>query len=98
MLRAHYPERGPSWAGWREVLPNRTRSAIVKHARSLGLCNRVPKDEAPEQTGMAGRHGEYVREVRRRMASGMAPSQIDREMHWPEGRAKQILMDTWERE
>ncbi len=33
----HFPERGPHWDGWAEVLPTRTRRSIENRARTLGL-------------------------------------------------------------
>ena len=33
----HFPERGPHWDGWAEVLPTRTRRSIENRARTLGV-------------------------------------------------------------
>ena len=37
VVREHYPERGPRWDGWAEVLPTRTRRSIENRARTLGV-------------------------------------------------------------
>ena len=39
-LREHYPEHGPSWRGWRELLPGRTRDAIQIRASYDGCARR----------------------------------------------------------
>lgn len=104
MLRAHYAERGPSWAGWREVLKGRTRHAIISRAKRLGLqvASRKAASMARVREQVARKAPSQPREfeaaVGRRMASGMAPSQIDREMHWPEGRAASIISEAWRRD
>lgn len=36
-LTEHYHSHGPNWEGWDECLPNRTYSAILHKAWSLGL-------------------------------------------------------------
>ena len=36
-LKEHYPERGPSWAGWSELLDGRTTSAITSMAQKLKM-------------------------------------------------------------
>lgn len=103
MLREHYPVRGPKWAGWAEVLPGRSYTAITTRAHKLGVkgpgksLGRAGRSQlyAP---GTVSTPYEYERCVRDCMADGMAPSQIDRKMHWAEGKAKEILMGTWDRE
>ncbi len=37
LVREHYPEHGPSWAGWSDVLPGRTRANLQVHAYRLGI-------------------------------------------------------------
>lgn len=37
IVAEHYPERGPSWAGWADVLPERTKNAIRGRAYALGI-------------------------------------------------------------
>lgn len=37
LLRELYPEHGPSWDGWRRVLPTRSRWAVKSRAKKLGL-------------------------------------------------------------
>lgn len=101
-LKIYYPLHGPSWAGWEEVLPNRTLRAISRKANDLGVSfvQRQPVVRSK-------RHREYVRTSRTadpmepyvlgRMSEGLPPSEIDREMHWPRGRTVQILTERWAR-
>lgn len=104
VLRAHYAERGPSWAGWAEVLQGRSQQSIVNRANRLGL--RVTRRGGAAQArarmsapGIApSRPVEFEAQVLGRMADGMAPSQIDREMHWPSGRAAAIASEAWRRD
>lgn len=104
MLRAHYAERGPSWAGWAEVLQGRTRHAIINHAKKLGLhvTKRGGAAQARARMEVGGSRPshplEFEAAVGRRMADGMTPSQIDREMHWPQGRAASIISEAWRRD
>lgn len=37
ILRELIPKHGPSWAGWRKELPNRTPDAIAARRKTLGL-------------------------------------------------------------
>lgn len=37
LLREHYPKHGPSWDGWRRVLPTRSRWAVMRRAKRLGV-------------------------------------------------------------
>lgn len=39
-LRKYYPEHGPSWFRWRELLPGRTRDAIQIRASHEGCVQR----------------------------------------------------------
>ena len=39
-LRKYYPEHGPSWFRWRELLPGRTRDAIQLRASKDGCLQR----------------------------------------------------------
>ena len=91
MLVAHYQERGPSWRGWADLLPGRSKKAIKTRASRLGLT--APERRAASAVRHPSEHGQRVRDL---MAKGKTPSQIDREMRWPEGKAKQVLMGTWE--
>lgn len=45
-LRRHYPEHGPAWEGWAELLPGRSRSAIVQRASVLAVRFADHKDTA----------------------------------------------------
>lgn len=104
MLVAHYPERGPSWRGWADLLPGRSKKSIITRAGRLGV--KAPRGAARGRSGRSElwkpsnvrQPGSYDQCVRDCMADGLTPSQIDRKMHWPEGKAKQILMGTWDRE
>lgn len=104
MLRAHYAERGPSWVGWAEVLHGRSRHSIINRAGRLGLkvtrrggaaqakARMTTPDRAPSHPL------EFEAQVLDRMADGLAPSQIDKEMHWPRGRAAAIAKEAWRRD
>lgn len=37
LLRELYPEHGPSWDGWRRVLPTRSRHAVKSRVKILGV-------------------------------------------------------------
>ena len=37
MVRDNYPRHGPSWDGWADVLPHRTKAAIASRAGMLGV-------------------------------------------------------------
>ena len=41
-LAGLYPTHPPSWEGWAEALPGRTRHSIVSHAARLGLAGNFP--------------------------------------------------------
>lgn len=54
LLREHYPEHGPSWDGWRRVLPTRSRWAVQTRAKKLGI---------KVQTGWTAEEEELLREL-----------------------------------
>lgn len=54
LLREHYPEHGPSWDGWRRVLPTRSRRAVQTRAKKLGI---------KVQTGWTAEEEELLREL-----------------------------------
>lgn len=37
-LKANYRSKGPSWEGWKRVLPGRTKRSICSKATLLGIC------------------------------------------------------------
>lgn len=49
-MREHFPKYGPSWSGWRKLLPGRTTPAICSRRKTLGVPgvrasgNYRPKD------------------------------------------------------
>lgn len=47
-LRRHYPERGPKWPGWSEILPGRSAGAISNKAAALGVERTTPAEPTPE--------------------------------------------------
>lgn len=47
LLRKHYPAHGPSWDGWKKLLPNRTNWSVENRASKLGL--RAPGRWTPEE-------------------------------------------------
>jgi hypothetical protein len=38
LLRRHYGEHGPTWDGWRELLPDKSSKAIAIKASRIGLA------------------------------------------------------------
>ena len=87
-----YPRHGPSWFGWSEVLPSRTKDSISCKAGKIGLKApnyREPVDDKGE---------EYERAVDRLMRDGMAPTQIDARMHWVPGTAIKVIKARWEKQ
>ena len=95
MIVEHYQERGPEWEGWKDVLPNRTKSSIRSRAKRLGLrrsrFNAVTMVKYMEPDP-------YENDVFARLEVGFAPSQIDDVMGWPRGTAAAIAVDKWRRE
>lgn len=91
ILRASYPEHGPRWVGWEAALPGRTTGAIASMANELGLRMRergAGEPDAPDPK---------ERTVTEMMGQGLAPSDIDRLMHWRKGTAKSVLTAMWRR-
>lgn len=109
-IREFYAEHGQGWAGWAEVLPDRTRRAIGARARRIGVKRPVAKHSAtPPRRKSDGDDWHYkielVREKDQRdeqvmdfMRAGMTPSEIDRRMHWWPSTTVGILVDLWSRE
>lgn len=54
LLRELYPEHGPSWDGWRRVIPTRSRRAVQTRAKKLGI---------KVQTGWTAEEEELLREL-----------------------------------
>lgn len=70
-LSEHYLEHGPSWSGWAELLPGRTRNAIAEKAMRGGLAERRKAEWSEEELRLL----EYVLlELSKR--TGKAPSAI----------------------
>ena len=91
ILRAYYPDHGPSWVGWEEVLPGRTERGIGHKANAIGLRhepNRARRDEPDPVEAV----------VAAMMGDGMTPSGIDRHMHWHRGTARGIVVGMWRRD
>lgn len=100
-LREFYPRHGPQWEGWDEVLPRRTRHAIMQRAAKLGL--RAPIIRSKRNVEDGGDEGrmpphECERMVRRLMRKGLTPSQIDHQMRWMPKTAANILKYMWARD
>lgn len=97
ILRAHYPDEGPFWVGWETLLPDRTDTAIMRKANTLGIRSHATRDG--RSVGRK-RRGDDERDpmdvmVEQMMAKGMAPSEIDSAMHWYEGTAVRVLAGIW---
>lgn len=95
LIRSAYPEHGPTWDGWAELLPNRSRRAIGLRASRLGVIMGWREQPEDEPIPDNGRHD---RIVMRGMAAGKSPSQIDRENHWVRGTARRIVLLHWEQD
>lgn len=95
ILKAHYAERGPFWVGWEMFLPDRTDSAIMRKANALGLKSGAKRTVTKRRRRKAKERDPVDIMVEGMMASGMAPSEIDRRMHWYEGTAVKILNGIW---
>lgn len=92
MVAAYYRDRGPSWEGWSDVLPNRTYASIKERARRLGLHKT---DSASAMDDMVpDPHEDEVFEL---MAEGLAPSEIDEVKRWPRGTTVAITVSRWRR-
>lgn len=96
-----YPKFGPSWKGWAEVLPGRTKKAIGERARRLGLSYRFAdkgddRHYRPKALVMAP--DPYEPYVVKCMEEGMTPTQIDCMMRWLPGSARLIMSNKWLRE
>lgn len=55
LLETHYPEHGPSWERWAELLPGRTTKAIALKAHVMGIrCRyRGPRSWTKAEDRMA---------------------------------------------
>lgn len=109
LLRDNYLKHGGRWDGWDALLPNRTHRAIDARARRIGLVRQRPRSEPRKKRVPAAdeRHRDkeitmepdpYEEYVMACMEDGMAPSEIDRRMHWYNGTTRLILTNRWERE
>lgn len=103
LLELYYPEHGPSWDGWTELLPNRSVNAITSMARSFGIrkATKKPKpspDLAHRVVRFELRPDPYEREVVAMMEAGLTPTQIDQRKHWFRGTARLIMSNRWKRE
>lgn len=112
-IRVYYPSRGRSWDGWKEVLPERTKGAIVERARRLGIKSDHPRRqveydvEAAMETKRERWYYQvqrvppkdpYEEQVVRLMHEGMTPTEIDRKMGWFLGSARLIMSNRWLRQ
>lgn len=43
LVRRYYPEHGPNWGGWRELLPERSYESIAHAARNRKI-HKLPKE------------------------------------------------------
>lgn len=101
-VRQFYPRHGSKWAGWSEVLPNRTTRAISARAARLGVPRRERKepqgDERHRKVSMERIPDPNEKYVLACMRAGLTPTQIDRKRHWWSGTTIRILTERWARE
>ena len=100
-VRQFYPRHGSKWAGWSEVLPNRTTRAISAQAARLGVprVRKNPKvDERHIKFDYTKEQDPNERYVLACMRAGLTPTQIDRKRHWWSGTTIRILTERWARE
>lgn len=100
-VRQFYPRHGSKWAGWSEVLPNRTTRAISARAARLGVprVRKNPKvDERHIKFDYTKEQDPNERYVLACMRAGLTPTQIDRKRHWWSGTTIRILTERWARE
>lgn len=110
IVKAHYEEHGPHWAGWESLLPDRTDRAIQRKANLLGLKSKAPikrkRAKRPEVTYIESRHNVVAdvtpdpmeKPILAMMRDGLTPTDIDRKMRWSRGKAAYILSEMWKRE
>ena len=82
-LNAYYPDHGGSWPGWREVLPDRTIGAITRKALEVGIYDPSKAYPTRQSTAFG------------LLMSGLAPSEIDMQMHWVDGEAHRLIVKDW---
>lgn len=44
LIRTHYPDHGPTWSRWRDLLPGRSKDAISIRAHRLGITMVSPRE------------------------------------------------------
>lgn len=65
-LRECYPTYGPSWDGWKLLLPERSLAAIANHASMLGIATNRRHDVAKvDRQWTAKQRGALLRYVTR---------------------------------
>lgn len=103
-IETYYPTHGPSWEGWSELLPTRTKRAIQARANRLGVTDRreerkTVKREKPRtiRRRVVGKDPNEEH-VMRCMHEGMAPSQIDKANNWRPGKSVSIVTAAWNRD
>lgn len=105
-VRVYWPEHGPHWDGWQEVLPTRSIGAIRTKASRIGVSEppeRKPRKKRKEAVRQyrhtyASTPDPYEGYVLNMMDRGMTPEQIDEKMKWYPGTARRILSERWARE
>lgn len=100
-VRQFYPRHGSKWAGWSEVLPNRTTRAISARAARLGVprVRKNPKvDERHIKFDYTKEQDPNERYVLACMREGLTLTEIDKKRHWRSGTTIRILTERWARE
>lgn len=111
VVRQFYTRHGSKWAGWSEVLPNRTTRAISARAARLGVPSPPRPEPKPKRVRKNPKVDErhikfdYTKEpdpneryVLACMREGLTPTEIDKKRHWWSGTTIRILTERWARE
>lgn len=89
LIRDYYPEKGPTWKAWQELLPTRSVAAITQRAMKLGVA-AIGRPAARS----AGNEG-IVMDM---LEGGMPPSEIDSFLHLRGGTSHEIIVGVWRRD
>ena len=69
LLHEHYPEHGPRWDGWAELLPKRSRQAIQQRSARIGASCRPDSFSKDEKKALAGAVADAASELGRDVPS-----------------------------
>lgn len=89
LIREYYPDKGPAWRAWEELLPTRSMAAITQRAQKLGV-SAIGRPAAR----LAGREG-VIMDM---LEGGMTPSEIDAFLHIRRGTSHDMIVAVWYRD